>query len=205
MIPLLSLMIGAYIITRMMIFLLNKNPDQFKLGNKINKVLATITIIITVICVVLIFSSGTSLLDVEEEIKPDGISLKSKEVEGSKKPEIKDIEELDPKQAYIDKVKILNLRVAEAQFGGLGVFGEIKNTGDKTLTEVEITIYFLDKNNKPIFEETYSPVFVTDFSIGENKPLRPNYSEKFGYSTDDVPSEWSKKVRAKITNIEFEE
>ncbi|MDH5467472.1 MAG: DUF2393 family protein [Candidatus Aminicenantes bacterium] len=204
MIPLMSLMIGAYIITRMMIFLLNKNPDQFKLGNIINKVLATITIIITAVCVVLIFSSSTSFLDIEEEIKPDEISLKSKKVESSKKPKEKDIEELEQKQAYIDKIKILNLRVAEAQFGGLGVFGEIKNAGDKTLTEVEITIYFLDKNNKPIFEKTYHPVLVTEFSLGDNKPLKPNYSREFGYKPDDIPSDWAEKVRAKITNIEFE-
>lgn len=138
--------------------------------------------------------------------KTDEVSLKSKEVETIKEPKEKkkDVEELELKQAYIDKVKILNLRVAEAQFGGLGIFGEIKNTGDKTLTEVEITIYFLDKNNKPIFEKTYLPVLVSDFSIGNNKPLRPNYSEKFGYKPDDIPSDWAQKVRTKITNIEFE-
>ncbi|TET68640.1 MAG: DUF2393 domain-containing protein [Candidatus Aminicenantes bacterium] len=206
MIPLIALMIGAYIVTRMMIFLLNKNPDQIKLGNIINKVLATITIIITVVCVVLIFSSSISSFNFGEEVKPDEISLKSEEVEGSKKPKEKSkgTEDLEQKQAYIDKVKILNLRVAETRFEGLGVFGEIKNTGDKTLTKVEITIYFLDKNEKPIYEKTYLPVLVTDFSIGDSKPLRPNYSEKFGYKTDDAPSEWTQKVRAKITNIEFE-
>lgn len=206
MIPLIALMIGAYIVTRMMIFLLNKNPDQIKLGNIINKVLAIITIIITVVCVVLIFSPNTDFVDFGEEVKPDKISLKSEEVEGSKKPKEKrkDIEDLEQKQAYIDKVKILNLRVAEARFEGVGVFGEIKNTGDKTLTKVEITIYFLDKNDKPIFEKTYPHVSVSKFSIGDNEPLKPNYSTKFGYGPDDVPSDWAQKVRAKITNIEFE-
>ncbi len=77
MIPFISLMIGAYIITRMMIFLLNKNPDQIKLGNIINKILATVIIFITVVCVILIFSPSTSSFDFLEEEKSDEIPLKS--------------------------------------------------------------------------------------------------------------------------------
>jgi hypothetical protein len=57
----------------------------------------------------------------------------------------------------------------------------------------------------PIFEETYSPVWVSEYSFGtSNKPLKPNYSRRFGYSIDDVPSDWAKKIKAEITDIRFE-
>jgi hypothetical protein len=57
----------------------------------------------------------------------------------------------------------------------------------------------------PIFEETYSPVWVSEYSFGvSNKPLKPNYSRRFGYSIDDVPSDWAKKIKAEITAIRFE-
>lgn len=125
------------------------------------------------------------------------------EISKTEKP-IKETKNFGEKQAYINKIAIRNLRVSKSTFGSPGVFGEIKNVGDRTLKKVEITIYFLDKSGKPIFEEIYHPVLVTDFSLGDNEPLKSNYSRKFGYSTDDVPSEWAKKVRAKITNIEFE-
>ena len=108
------------------------------------------------------------------------------------------------KQAYADKIKIMNLKVAKAVFGDLGVFGEIKNTGNRTLTEVEITIYYLDDYGNTIYEDTFHPILISRWS-SDNKPLKPNYTEKFGYGADDVPSEWSKKIKVYITNIEFED
>lgn len=108
------------------------------------------------------------------------------------------------KSAYIKKVVLRNIEVAKDIFDEDGVFGEVKNTGDKSLDEVEITIYYLDKNGNPIYEEKYYPVLVSDLSIGNaDKPLKPNYSRKFGYSTRDVPSDWARKVIIKVTDIKF--
>jgi len=116
----------------------------------------------------------------------------------------KTTEQNQEKQAYIDKVKIMNLHIAKTILDRWGVFGEIKNTGNRTLTEVEITIYYLDEPGNTIYEKTFHPVLVSSWSP-DNKPLKPNYSEKFGYDADDVPSEWSKKIKAHVTNIKFEE
>lgn len=206
MIPLMSLMIGCYIVTRMMIFLLRDDSQQSKAGIIINKVLAAGTVLVTITCVIFIFLSGISPFLDEDIVKPSEFSLNSKEIEASKKEKKpgEEMEKFKEKQAYIDKVVIRSLKVAKAISGDLGVFGEIKNLGDRTLKEVEITIYFLDKNDKSIFEKIHRPVLVTEFSFSDNDPLKPNYSRKFGYTTDDVPSEWAKKVKAKVTNIEFE-
>jgi len=207
MIPLMSLMIGSYIVTRMMIFMLSKNHNQYKPGIVINKLLAALTVIITVICVILIFRSSINPLDLESILKPDVLPSSSEKVEASEKTKDLDegIENIGEKQAYINKVRIINLKATETIPEGLGVSGIIRNLGNRTLNKVEITIYFLDKDGWPIFEETYSPVWVSEYSFGtSNKPLKPDYSRRFGYSIDDVPSDWAKKIKAKITDIRFE-
>jgi len=55
-----------------------------------------------------------------------------------------------------------------------------------------------------MFQKTYPPVWVTEMSIGDNEPLKPGYSRQFGVKMDDVPSEWTKKVDVKVTQVEFQ-
>jgi hypothetical protein len=87
-----------------------------------------------------------------------------------------------------------------------GVDFKIKNNGTRTLSEVDVKVFFYDANDKAISEETYYPVLSS--GIEESKPLRPNYiwqqeSGQF-YEAKDVPSEWQAgKVTASITDIKF--
>jgi hypothetical protein len=84
------------------------------------------------------------------------------------------------------------------------VEGKIRNEGDKTINEVEITVYFLDKTEKRIGEKTYNPVFAGTI-FGDATPLKPNYVRDFGYVVhEDAPSEWDSKVEVEITDISFE-
>jgi hypothetical protein len=108
------------------------------------------------------------------------------------------------KSAYIPKIAISKVEVGKSILDEVGVFGELKNTGDRTLSRVEITIYFLDKAGQPIYEKNYSAVLVSDYAYGDQgKPLKPGYSQKFGVKADDAPSEWDRKVNVKVTDIEF--
>lgn len=117
----------------------------------------------------------------------------------------KEIEAYKVKKAYFDKVEVRNIHLGADYIGRAGVFGEIKNNGDRTLTQVEITTYCLDKNEKVVFESTYHPVLVTENSfMNDNTPLKPNYSRRFGYKLDDAPSDWNKKVKVEVTDIEFQ-
>jgi hypothetical protein len=50
--------------------------------------------------------------------------------------------------AYLSKIAIQNVTVEKTTLGDNGVFGEVKNTGDRTLKEVEITIYCLDSGGR---------------------------------------------------------
>jgi hypothetical protein len=106
---------------------------------------------------------------------------------------------------YLSKVLVSKVSVSKSELGGTGVFGEVKNSGDRMLKEVEITIYCLGPDGKPVFEKTYHPVLVTEMSFGDsNQPLKPGYSRQFGVKMDDAPSEWTKKVDVKVTQVEFQ-
>ena len=108
--------------------------------------------------------------------------------------------------AYFAKVLVKDARVGQGVLGERGVFGEVKNTGDRTLKAVEITVYCLGPDGKPVFEKTYHPVLVSELGFGEsNQPLKPGYSRTFGVKLDDAPSDWDKKnIDVKVSQVEFQ-
>jgi hypothetical protein len=118
-----------------------------------------------------------------------------------------EIKSFNEKQDYIKQVELRNFKVGIGENYGQrkkGVFGTIINHGKRTLDQVQITVYFLDKNGTIIGEKDIHPVLVTKYSIRDNKPLKPNYVKDFGYSIeDDAPSLWGGKIKAKISDIEF--
>jgi hypothetical protein len=136
------------------------------------------------------------------------LSLSSRNKEAPKKIKALDekIVKYKEKQAYFPNIEIRDVNIGKSVLGIVGVFGEIKNKGDKSLKRVEITTYCLDKDGKVVFEKTFLPVLVSEYSFGfrGNKPLKPNYSEKFGYKLDDAPSDWNGNVRVEVTDIEFD-
>ena len=128
---------------------------------------------------------------------------------------LSDIPNIPVQAIYSDLIEIseiyFNRRTNLSMKGEtLEVEFKIKNKGDRTLKEVEVTVYFKDALGTIIAEKSYHPVLVTKYSFsGGNKPLKPNYiwqmeGGKF-YKADSVPSEWKEGVvSAKIANIEFE-
>jgi len=107
--------------------------------------------------------------------------------------------------AYLSKILVSKVSDGKDVLGRTGIFGEVKNSGDRTLKKVEITIYCLGPDGKPVFEKTYTPVLVSEMSFGDsNQPLKPGYSRQFGVKMDDAPSEWKKKVEVKVTQVEFQ-
>ncbi len=90
-----------------------------------------------------------------------------------------------------------------------GVKFKIKNNGNRTLNRVTVRVVFQDKDGKPIAEEEYYPVLVTNSGLSDSDtPLRPNYisqqdSDTF-YTAKNVPNEWDPgRATATITEIEF--
>jgi len=145
------------------------------------------------------------------------LELKSEMVDAKRGiQEVNDeITRIKEKQSYIDNVVLYDLQSryykTYLEEKVPGVTFKIKNTGDRILKEVEVTVYFRDLSGTIIAEKTYHPVLVSRYSFSaDNKPLKPNYiwqmeRGKF-YEADSVPTEWEEgSVSAKITNIEFAE
>lgn len=118
------------------------------------------------------------------------------------------------KQAYIkDHVELRDFRTGSGspKFSPRdtkpAVFGTIVNNGDRTLTKVKVTVYFLNEKSIVIGEKDFHPVLVTAYAFGnDNKPLHPNYMKDFGYIVQDsAPSAYAGKAWAEVTDIQFEQ
>jgi tetratricopeptide (TPR) repeat protein len=129
---------------------------------------------------------------------------KDKEIAEKIKEVDKEAEEYKEKQDYFPYIEVRNVHVAKTILDDYGVFGEIKNRGNRTLKKVEITAYCLDKEGNVVYEKRYHPVLVTEFSLRDSQPLKPNYGKTFGYRIDNAPSDWAKKARVAVTDVEFQ-
>jgi len=148
----------------------------------------------------------------EQVLKLDSEMVDAKEGLEETKKEIKSFKE---KQAYVKNVVLYDLKAkyhkTYLEERVPGVEFKLKNKGNRTLNEVEVTVYFKDAKGTIIAEEDYHPVLVTKYSFsGNNKPLKPNYVWQMEmnhfYKAESVPTEWKEgAVSAKITNIEFAE
>jgi len=117
------------------------------------------------------------------------------------------------RDAAAAKVELSGLKAAEGAKGNARVTGTLKNTGDHSLDEVELTIYYLDDDGKPVFEDnkarpTFSkvwPVLVNSDQPGDHtKPLKPGESRNFQL---DVPQPFDidvelTKVGAKLSSVQ---
>jgi|ERR1035441_461323 DNA-directed RNA polymerase subunit RPC12/RpoP len=117
------------------------------------------------------------------------------------------------KAAYIQQHLVLygfEARYMDSVLDGKvpGVLFKLRNTGDRSLDMVKVTVRFRDAAGAVIHDEDFHPVSISDFSFGDDKPLKPGYvwqmeSGKF-YSAKSVSSEWREgSADAQITDIRF--
>lgn len=107
--------------------------------------------------------------------------------------------------AYISNIAVTKVEVAKTILNEPGVFGEIKNNGDRTLDKIEITVYYLDSQGNPVSEKTFTPVNegAQTYGMSDASALKPRYGRKFGYEAKEAPSDWSKKVNVQVTKVQF--
>lgn len=111
------------------------------------------------------------------------------------------------------KVEIGSLKAAEGTKGNARVTGTIKNSGDKPLDEVELTVFYLDDDGKPVFEDNKArpcfskvwPVLVNSDREGDARhPLKPGETRAFALDVPqpfDVDAELT-KVGAKVSAVQ---
>ena len=141
----------------------------------------------------------------EEILKLEGNSV---EAEYKIKQLDEEIESFQEKQSYIKKLTLKDIKVFDYDEYGLGrkekaFKGVLVNNGDKTLSEVEITVYMYDKENNVIAEEKFYPVGIS--YIERNKPFKPKFVKDFGWKLEKyAPTGWSGKIKVEVTDIKFQ-
>ncbi len=136
-------------------------------------------------------------------------SRKEKEKKDEKKPV--QVAKLDNKKnAYMATLELKGLTVGKGKrflfsSPNPGLFATLTNTGNKTLSEVEVTVYFYNGKGAIVSEKKLYPVSVSKYRPGrDNDPLNPKKSKKVGYLVKEfAPPSWAGKVQMRVTDIVF--
>ena len=99
-------------------------------------------------------------------------------------------------RAYRTKIVVDGVRVRNNR-----ITGEVRNTGDQPLAEVELTITGLDGDGLPITEVTAYPVRVSASRVG--KPLLAGHARRFESMFESPPRAWKGAVEVRVTQIRF--
>lgn len=84
------------------------------------------------------------------------------------------------------------------------ITGSLTNTGERTLTRVDVIIYYQDADGRDVGELELERVVDTENSSGDTSPLRPGYVRDFSTWARYAPSAWdSMAVRAEVSHVEF--
>jgi formylglycine-generating enzyme required for sulfatase activity len=116
--------------------------------------------------------------------------------------------------AYAAKIEISDVKAGEKNKGNARVTGRVKNAGDRVLDELELTVYYLDDDGKPLFEDGKArpcfskawPVLLNSDKAGDHRaPLKPGETRTFAL---DVPQPFETdteltKVGAKVSALQF--
>ena len=102
-------------------------------------------------------------------------------------------------RAYISKVHVYGVHAGGPVVEN-AVFAEIKNTGNRRLSNVEMIVYCLNSDGKPIFQKKFQL-----FHENQHASLESGCIKEFGISMDDAPVEWKhNKLDVKVTQVKFE-
>ncbi len=133
---------------------------------------------------------------------------KSKSNNAGEKKQAQVAKIIQTKRAYLANLELKSLAVGRGdkyQFGSPnpGIFATLINKGNRTLKEVEITIYFYNSKGAIASEKKLYPVSVSKYRPGrDNDPLGPKKKKQIGYLVKEfAPPTWAGKIQMKVTNI----
>jgi hypothetical protein len=112
-------------------------------------------------------------------------------------------------QAYRPRLTLKNVATRPAAPGGTGMFGQITNSGERALDQVELTISYYTNDGKPIYDERHTPIATplefTDFNL-PIVPFGPGQTRDFGV-TLKAPQEIQQEgqPRAAVSGVIFSE
>ncbi len=105
-------------------------------------------------------------------------------------------------------ISISNLVAKKGIVDGHAYIGvKLKNNGKKTVSDIELTVFFYDKGGNIIHDGDVKPLKL--YSTADyQKPLKPGYIRQLRVDQEfiiaDIPSEWSGEISGKITGVSFD-
>lgn len=80
------------------------------------------------------------------------------------------------------------------------IYGTLRNSGDKRVIKLQLTVYYFDKNGKLIAEGSIWPIMGN-----KEKPdsLKANSSKEFQFLLTSIVPGWSGRIKAKISDVEL--
>ena len=102
-------------------------------------------------------------------------------------------------RAYIGRVQVSGVHPGGPVVEN-AIFGELKNTGNHRLLNVELIVYCLDSGGKLIFQKKFQL-----FNETHHASLESGGIKEFGVSMNDAPQEWKQsRLDVKVTQVRFE-
>lgn len=108
-------------------------------------------------------------------------------------------------RSYLSKLVLKNVVSKPAQSGEPGLFGQITNSGDRALDQVELTVSYGSASGKMVYSEKHvtvaTPLEFTDFDMSI-VPFGPGQTRDFGFVLKAAPEiQVSNKPSVTVTGI----
>jgi hypothetical protein len=100
-------------------------------------------------------------------------------------------------EEYVNHISVRNIHVTKSLYGWSGS-AELKNTGNRTVDFVKVTLYYLGRDGRPVYEQREYPINTL------KTPLRPGYSRRFEVELHDPPSDWDQKLTMTVSDIDID-
>lgn len=109
------------------------------------------------------------------------------------------------KEAYLSKIEFLKMNIKwykdSRRRNNLGIFGEIKNKGARTIKDIKIKVTLQGEKKNIIFKEDIFPLAPES---DKKQLFTPNSVIKFGYRVDNPPAHQKINISYQIIDIKFE-
>lgn len=116
---------------------------------------------------------------------------------------------IDPATTRVARtsVRLSRVKYLGTILGNLGAYGEITNVGTRDIQRVDLRIYAMDARGVPVWERVCCILATRpDHWDGDRRvPLRPGYSQTWGYEMKGLPVEAFKgrDYRIIVDRVEF--
>lgn len=103
---------------------------------------------------------------------------------------------------YITLKEIGTLDEADSKYGTVKkyVYGTLRNSGNKLVIKLKVTVYYLDKSGACIAEGSIWPVLGTK---AKHDQFKPDSLKDFQIEIINANPAWSRTIKAKVSDIEF--